>query len=175
MIRRANSSEIPKILAITGACARHMIERGILQWNESYPNRDQFLIDLNRNELYVLEHNNGLIGCITITSLKDPEYKAVDWLTPEGNHFYIHRLAIHPDYQRQGFAHQLMDFAEQLGKQKQVSSIRLDTFSQNLGNQKFYENRGYHKLGNIFLPNQSKYPFYCYELPLTSEPTKNGL
>ena len=38
-----------------------------------------------------------------------------------------------------------------------------DTFSKNLRNIKFYEIRGYVKLENIFLPNQSEYPFHCYE------------
>jgi len=42
-------------------------------------------------------------------------------------------------------------------------SIRLDTFSKNPRNIKFYEIRGYIKLGNIFLPDQSEDPFYCYE------------
>ena len=34
---------------------------------------------------------------------------------------------------------------------------------QNKRNQKFYELRNYQKLDNIFLPNQSEHPFYCYE------------
>lgn len=33
MIRRAKISEIPNILTITQACARHMVQKGIYQWN----------------------------------------------------------------------------------------------------------------------------------------------
>ncbi len=45
-------------------------------------------------------------------------------------------------------------------------SIRLDTFSKNIRNQKFYELHGYNKLGDIYFPDQSENPFYSYELVL---------
>ena len=59
-----------------------------------------------------------------------------------------------------------MKFAEHYAQENNVLSIRLDTFSQNKRNQKFYELRGYKKLGDIFFPKQSKHPFHCYELVL---------
>nr|WP_316931595.1 hypothetical protein [Flavimarina sp. Hel_I_48] len=59
-----------------------------------------------------------------------------------------------------------MFFAENLAKEGNFQSVRLDTFSQNERNQKFYEKRGYQKLGAIYFLKQSKHPFYCYELPL---------
>ena len=75
-------------------------------------------------------------------------------------------MAIHPKYQGNGYAQQLMTFAENHAKEKNHVSIRLDTFSQNLSNLKFYEHRGYLRLEGIYFPNQSEYPFYCYELIL---------
>ncbi|HET8854785.1 MAG TPA: GNAT family N-acetyltransferase, partial [Salinimicrobium sp.] len=42
-------------------------------------------------------------------------------------------------------------------------SVRLDTFSQNQRNQKFYVKRGYSRLGDIYFPKQSEFPFHCYE------------
>ncbi|PQB05397.1 GNAT family N-acetyltransferase [Aureitalea marina] len=174
MIRWANSAEIPKILQITKACAHSMIERGILQWNESYPNQEQFAEDIRRNELYVYIYNEEVIGCIVITSLKDSEYEPIQWLTSELEHYYIHRLAVHPDHQGKGYARKLMDFAERKGREDGVASIRLDTFSKNPRNQHFYKQRGYLKVGHIFLPNQSEYPFYCFELPLINEPGKSS-
>ena len=173
MIRWANSAEIPKILQITRACAMAMTERGILQWNESYPNREQFVEDVNRKELYVYELEEQVIGCVVITPLKDPEYEPIRWLTEESEHYYIHRLAVHPNHQGKGYARKLMEFAERKGREDGVVSIRLDTFSKNPKNQNFYKQRGYQEVGQIFLPNQSDDPFYCYELPLINEPGKN--
>jgi len=59
-----------------------------------------------------------------------------------------------------------MNFAENHARKNGFTSIRLDTFSQNTANQKFYETRGYQKLGDIYFPKQSEHPFHCYELIL---------
>ena len=166
MIRKGTFLDIDRILEITKACAKQMISQGIYQWNEHYPNKEVFEIDVNRNELYVLEIHSKIIGCIAISTLMDKEYIPVKWLTPNKNNIYIHRLAIHPEQQRKGYAQQLMDFAEQFAIENNYTSIRLDTFSQNQRNQIFYELRGYKKLEDIYFPKQSEYPFHCYELIL---------
>ncbi|MFT4781598.1 MAG: ribosomal protein S18 acetylase RimI-like enzyme [Pseudohongiellaceae bacterium] len=164
MIRKATATDIDAILDITKACAKHMIAHDIFQWNEHYPNREAFENDVDRQELYVLEIKNSIVGCIVISINMDKEYKPIKWLISNTNHNYIHRLAIHPERQGEGFAQKLMDYAEQHSRRNKYASIRLDTFSQNQRNQKFYELRGYQKLGNIYFQKQSKHPFYCYEL-----------
>lgn len=163
MIRKGNLTEIEELLQITRACAAKMSSKGIFQWNKFYPNKEVFQKDAKRKELYVLISEATLIGCITISSEKDSEYNEIDWLTKDTRHYYIHRLAIDPKFQKLGHAKKLMDFAEALALKNNINSIRLDTFSQNRRNQKFYEARGYTRLGNIFFPKQSESPFYCYE------------
>lgn len=166
MIRKATLKDIEEIIKITKACARFMISKGIYQWNEHYPNNAAFKNDVLRNELYVIESKKTLVGCVVISSFMDEEYIPISWLTENGHNIYIHRLAIHPNYQGKGYAQKLMDFAENFAKVNNYSSVRLDTFSQNKRNQKFYELRGYKRLGNIYFPKQSQHPFYCYELVL---------
>ena len=165
MIRPANLGEIPEIMRLTRACTRHMEAHGIAQWNEHYPSESAFRRDVGRSELYVLE-NKGIIGCIAVSTHMDDEYKAVEWLTPNLNNMYVHRLAVHPQHQGKGFARQLMDRAEDLARAADCISVRLDTFSRNERNQRFYEARGYRKLEAVYFPNQSPHPFYCYELLL---------
>ncbi|MEL6916616.1 MAG: GNAT family N-acetyltransferase [Bacteroidota bacterium] len=166
MIRHAKISEINDILDLTKACAAYMIEKDIYQWNEHYPSKEAFEKDMKRNELYVLVNDGKIQGIIVISTLMDEEYVPIEWLTPNTNNIYIHRLAIHPKYQGKGYAQKLMDYAEAYAKENKLTSVRLDTFSQNKRNQKFYERRGYQRLGDIFFPKQSKHPFHCYELVL---------
>tara|TARA_B100001167_G_C16715015_1_gene278323 strand:+ start:302 stop:808 length:507 start_codon:yes stop_codon:yes gene_type:complete len=168
MIRPAKASEIEKIITITQACAAHMQSQEIYQWNEFYPSKAAFETDLERGELFVLISSENPIGCITISTHKDEEYKAIDWLSVDSDHRYIHRLAVNPEAQGKGNAKRLMDFAEAKAQEEGAVSVRLDTFSKNLRNQKFYECRGYQRLGAIYFPKQSKHPFYCYELLLNS-------
>lgn len=166
MIRKATYSDINLILSLTKACTKSMEADGIIQWNEHYPNAKAFEKDIDREELFVLLDSEEIIGTVVVSSLMDLEYEAIDWLTSSGNNTYIHRLAVHPKHHRKGYAQKLMDFAEELAKAQRSTSVRLDTFSKNLRNQKFYELRGYKKLGEIYFPNQSEFPFYCYELLL---------
>ena len=166
MIRKATPEDIDAILLITKACALHMQSQSIFQWNEVYPNRQAFVTDIERDELYVIEIDNTIKGCIVISTFMDEVYKPVQWITENKNNIYIHRLAIDPKTQGKGLAQQLMAFAEQYAIDNNYSSIRLDTFSQNPRNQKFYELRGYKRLEDIYFPKQSEFPFYCYELVL---------
>ncbi|WP_299098337.1 GNAT family N-acetyltransferase [uncultured Winogradskyella sp.] len=166
MIRKAHEKDIDSILLLTKACAKAMIANHIYQWNSHYPTKFAFQNDINRKELYVLEINGKVNGTIVISTYMDAEYESIKWITSNQNNIYIHRLAVHPKYQGNGYAQQLMSYAEQFAIENNYTSIRLDTFSQNKRNQKFYELRGYKRLGDIHFPKQSEFPFHCYELIL---------
>ena len=166
MIREATVNDLDAILKITKSCAKKLVSKNIFQWNEYYPNRNVFENDLYNKWLYVTVKENKVLGSVCVSDLIDDEYATVKWLTPNNNNIYIHRLAVDPDYQGVGYAQKMMSFAEEFAKKNKYRSIRLDTFSKNMKNQKFYKQRGYKKLGEIFFPNQSMHPFYCYELLL---------
>ena len=166
MIRKAIVEDIKSIMDVTKACAKAMISKGIYQWNEYYPNQNAFENDIKRDELYVLIIDREVKGSLVISTLMDKEYVPIKWLTKNINNIYIHRLSVHPEQQGKGYAQQLMDFAELYAIENNYNSIRLDTFSQNKRNQKFYELRGYNRLGDIYFPKQSEFPFHCYELVL---------
>ena len=166
MIRKATLKDLDAILKITKSCAEQMISKNIFQWNDSYPNRKAFENDIHNGWLYAREEKRKIIGSICVSDFMDEEYLAVRWLSTNNNNIYIHRLAVDPTSQGQGFGQDMMNFAENFAKRKNYQSIRLDTFSMNVRNQRFYKQRGYKRLSNIFFPNQSKEPFYCYELIL---------
>lgn len=163
MIQKATPSDLTEIKNLTEACAVAMQEKGIFQWNEHYPSREKLAADIEKDELYVWKEKAAILGIIVLTPVMDEEYVPISWLTSNEDNLYIHRLATHPSAWGHGFGQKLMDFAEAFAKEYGYQSVRLDTFSQNLRNQKFYEARGYQRLGNIYFPMQSEHPFYCYE------------
>lgn len=165
-IRQASQEDLIAIKALTEACAVAMQKKEIFQWNEHYPSVESFQRDIDREELYVLEVHNQILGVIVLTDYMDEEYVSISWLTKSEKNLYIHRLATHPDSWGKGYGQNLMDFAEDFAKISGYLSIRLDTFSLNKRNQIFYETRGYKKLGDIYFPKQSEAPFHCYELIL---------
>ncbi len=162
----ARNKDLQEIKSLTEACAIAMQEIGIYQWNEHYPSLEKLQADIENAELFILQENATILGIIVLTDIMDEEYVPIEWLTESENNLYIHRLATHPSVWGKGYGKQLMDFAENFAKESNFASVRLDTFSQNKRNQRFYESRGYIKLGDIFFPRQSEYPFHCYELVL---------
>ena len=163
MIREATNNDLNRIVEITNACGKHMISQNIFQWNEDYPNLEVFKKDLENQSLYVIELESKIVGCVCISEKMDAVYKEVKWLTPDSKNMYVHRLAIDPKFQGKGLAIKLMSYAEDLAKTKDFKSMRLDTFSKNPKNNKFYNLQGYKKLGKIFYRSQSDMPFHCYE------------
>jgi ribosomal protein S18 acetylase RimI-like enzyme len=166
IISQPLKSEVSELIKVTQACAKAMISKNIYQWNDHYPSAGVFEKDIELNQLWVIKDADKIIGSVVISSIMDEEYKTVEWLTPTNRNCYIHRLAVHPEFQGKGLAQELMAFAESYAREHKFISVRLDTFSVNDRNNKFYQKRGYQKLGEIFFPRQSEYPFYCYELVL---------
>lgn len=163
MIRLAKSSDLKEIKNLTEACAIALQERGIYQWNENYPSEEKLRADIEKKELYLLEKKNLILGIIVLTPEMDEEYLSIEWLTPNKNNLYVHRLATHPSIWGEGYGQELMDFAEKYAGEQGYVSVRLDTFSQNSRNQEFYVKRSYQRLGTIYFPFKSEHPFYCYE------------
>ena len=163
MIRKANETDLIDVKKITDACTQNLIDQNIFQWNKDYPNLATFKKDIDEGALHVYVDKGKIVGCIMFSEEKDPLYNTIKWLTSDYQNLYIHRLAVHPRSQKQGFASKMMDFAENFGKQKEMKSIRLDTFSQNPINIKFYRERGYKKLGDVYFSKQSEDPFHCFE------------
>ena len=162
-IELATQNELDRVKEISEACAKNMIENDIFQWNNKYPSREIFKEDIKNKSLYVSKINQEVVGCIMFSSFKDDVYKTVNWITRDEYNLYIHRLAVHPIFQKRGIARKMMDFAEDFAKSNNYISIRLDTFSQNPRNNKFYKSRGYNKLDDVYFPKQSEFPFHCYE------------
>ena len=162
-IELATQNELDRVKEIAEACAKNMIENNIFQWNDKYPSREIFKEDIKNKSLYVSKINQEVVGCIMFSFRKDDVYKTVNWITEDEYNLYIHRLAVDPIFQKRGIARKMMDFAEDFAKSNNYISVRLDTFSQNPRNNKFYKSRGYNKLDDVYFPRQSEFPFHCYE------------
>ncbi|MGC6507342.1 MAG: GNAT family N-acetyltransferase [Myxococcota bacterium] len=167
MISIGQIHDIDMIIRLTRACGRHMRANGIDQWDEHYPDRAVILNDLHTQTLFAYRKGTEILGIVVLNEAQDDEYADIGWSTNETDrNIVIHRLAVRPDQQGKGIGRKLMDFAEQWAKDNHYDAIRLDTFSQNQRNQRFYANRGYTNLGPVFLKYKKNHPYYCYELLL---------
>ena len=169
MISLGKPNEVDEITALTKACGKHMRDNGIDQWDENYPDRSNIENDIACQTLFAYRDENKIIGIVVLNETQDEEYSDIEWLTKPGSkNLVVHRLAVLPGYQGRGIARTIMDHAEQFAATNGYESIRLDTFSQNPRNQRFYTNRGYTDLGPVYLKYKKDHPYYCYELILKS-------
>jgi ribosomal protein S18 acetylase RimI-like enzyme len=161
-IRLASLTDIDNVMELIKNCIIDMESQGIYQWNEYYPTYEIFKEDIKSRSLYISEDKNICLGIISINNVQSSEYKELVWTDEDGKILVIHRLAVNPEYQKQGIGRQLMDFAENYAFEKGYTSIRLDAYSGNPRALKLYDYRGYKKVGQLFFPRR-ELPFYCYE------------
>jgi len=161
-IAQGTHHDLPAIMALIKAVVTHMNSIGIDQWHEGYPNKKVIGEDLDSQTLFTGWINDRLMAVNVINEVYDKEYDVLDWLTPRGKSLYVHRLAVHPDFQKKGYARMFMDYAEEKAKKEGFLSVRLDTYTGNPRNVKFYSNRGYQPIGEVSLPYRPE-PFVCFE------------
>lgn len=164
----ANAEDVPHIMAIFRECIAKMASEGLYQWSDLYPNIEGIKEDIQAKALFMLKQDGDLLGVITLNEDQPEEYADVQWLeqnmTEEKKNkaLVVHRLAVHPKWQKQGIAFQLMQFAEIWAKDQGYQTIRLDTFSENKQAIAFYERLDYDRRGEVHFPHKEP-PFYCFE------------
>lgn len=167
MIEKGSIGDEQEIISMTRLCAQDLISKGIHQWDQNYPDLTTIQNDISKAQLYTYKIGDKITGIVVLNEVQDPEYADLQWVTSsDSRNLVVHRLAVHPHYQGKGIARKLMDFAEIFAKEQGYDSIRLDTFSQNSRNQKFYDNRGYQRTGEVYLSYRDDYPYIGYELIL---------
>ena len=164
-IVKGKIQDITLIMDLIKASIIDMEAKEIYQWNEHYPAQSIFENDINDGTLYLIKNDHECLGIIAFDEQQSPEYKEIDWLTEGKRVLVIHRLAINPQYQKQGIARLLMDFAEKIAIKSGYTSIKLDAYSGNARALKLYENTGYKKTGQLLFPFRELL-FYCFEKKL---------
>jgi GNAT superfamily N-acetyltransferase len=163
-ISPATISDLEDVMPLVRAAVAHMDARGILQWDEVYPDARVFADDLAAGTLYTARLDGRLAGVIVLNEYQDPEYADVAWAFDDGPVLVVHRLCVHPDAQRRGVAARLMDHAEALAAARGYRAIRLDAFQANPGAVALYDRRGYRRAGAIDLRMG---PFWVFEKRVT--------
>jgi len=168
-IVKVHPDDTVEILELVREVLKDMNVHGIYQWSDKYPPRETFKSDIESGTLFAMMDKDQIVGIIVLTEKQDEEYEQVDWIDKTGKALIVHRLAVHPIWQRMGIADMLLDYAEKFAKDNEYSSIRVDTYSGNQRSQNLFEKRRYdRKPGHIHFP-EIEGPFYCYEMLIRNE------
>lgn len=161
-ITQGNLTDLTSIMELINSVIQAMENQHIFQWNEHYPTAATFENDLRNNSLFLMRNEDEILGIIAFDENQSPEYSQIDWITSGDRVLVIHRLAVNPKYQGQGYARKLMAYAEEYASRHNYQSIRLDAYTGNARTLNFYEKRDYKKTGELYFPWR-ELPFNCYE------------
>jgi ribosomal protein S18 acetylase RimI-like enzyme len=161
-IELATDKDIEGIYDLLLKCRDRLIEQEIHQWDEEYPSIEYINLDVSTGSLRKLTQGRQIVGVVSFDDSQEPQYAEVPWKLTERPIVVIHRLAVLPEYQGNGFAGELMNYAERSAFELQFSSIRLDAYSGNSQVVQFYERRGYKRAGEVYFPRR-ELPFICME------------
>lgn len=161
VIRLADATDVGEVWDVIASCRIALRERGIMQWDTIYPSVDTVENDIANETLFVLSAEQTCVGIVTLDANADSAYASLQWKFEEPA-LIVHRLCIRPGLQGRGFGHQLMQFAEGRVSAGEHKSIRLDAYSENVSAVRFYQQRGYRQVGQLFFPRRTR-PFFLFE------------
>lgn len=153
--RLAAKIDLDQILEIIKDAKKLLRDSGSLQWNgpEGYPDKRDFLEDINNDYLYVIEKENTILGVIALVDGINESYNKIDgsWIDNTNNYISIHRIAVSKDSRGKGISLLLLNEALNSAKSRGFSSVRGDTHQLNIPMQKLFLKANFKHCGTIEL------------------------
>lgn len=150
-IRLADLADLDGVEAIYNAVLdEEEAGRGHTNWQRGvYPTREDAAAALEDGTLYVAEEEGAVAAAAILNHVQLPEYGDISWAYPgEGEQvMVIHTLVVPPQRAGRGIGRQFVAFAEDLGRRRGCSTLRLDTYEGNLPAASLYRKLGYRDAG----------------------------
>lgn len=167
-IRKATSNDINRVAEIYNTLTNDPETCRYTNWAKGvYPTREFAEKALSDGDLFVSEDENGIFGTMLLNTNQLPEYKDIPWQYPadEDKVLVIHTLCIDLSHKGKGKAKEMVAFAEEYGRTKNMKVIRLDTYEGNIPACSMYQKLGYAYSGKAFFNFMEKIPeiLKCFE------------
>lgn len=129
--------------------ARHRVD----QWNANYPDREDFLSDMAKNECYVLVCE-GVVGAFfTLSEAPEAGYAAITdgkWSSDEP-YTTLHRCAVSEKWRGTGLSDRIISECEQMTLNMGRHVLRVDTHKKNKAMQSLLIRNGFQFRGNVLV------------------------
>ena len=133
------------------------------QWQDGYPNKDDFINDINNGRLFVTfdKDPEKIVGVCALTYREEDYHHLYEgkWLT-DYPYMVMHRVAIKKEYRGRGFGKKLFDVFVEQAKIEGYRSLRIDTHEGNAIMRHIIESYGFAYCGKAILtPNKDRMMF----------------
>ncbi len=151
--RPAEEADLPAIMAITAQARESLRRHKVDQWQDGYPREENFRIDLDRGELFLVLHGQEIAGFFALSAREEESYAAItDGKWTEGMAACVlHRAAVARKYRGGEMSAYLMKCVERQARALGLRCIRTDTHKKNKAMQRLLRENGYRYRGNILV------------------------
>lgn len=167
--RPAEARDLDLILAVVAQARRAIAKLGIDQWQDGYPEREVIEADIASGIGYAFEFDGRLAGYLALAPSPEPVYAEIDgaWLR-DGAYLTVHRSCAGDGVRGVGLGFAMLEFAEELARERGCSSLRADTHRGNVVMRHLLEKRGFAYCGTVRYDVTAGDPLRAaYEKPLT--------
>ena len=156
--RKSTKTDVTRIMEIVKQAQEYFKSQGIDQWQNNYPNEEVINNDINNDESYVMLDEDNIIATTVISFTKEKSYENIidgQWIT-NGDYGVIHRIAVDNTHKGKGLSHKIIKYAEEVCKQNNVHSIKVDTHEENIPMQSLLKKNGFEYCGIVYLEDGGK-------------------
>lgn len=144
--RLISVDELPEVMKLFESVRERLAERGLDLWQHGYPDEALLKSDIERGTMWGVGPTEDLMAVVTLDHVASPQYNEVKWGWESKHPLIIHRLGVERSKQSMGYGSYLLAFCEDFAVRKGCDAIRLDTYTDNRRNMRFYLGRGYRQV-----------------------------
>jgi len=155
LIEKAKSTDLNELENLYGM-VNDFLESNINYpgWKKGvYPVRQNALEGINSDSLFVARVEGRIVGTIILNHNAEKAYHNVRWSfeSDYSDVFVVHTFLVHPEFLKRGIGKQLLEYAEQYGKNLKIKALRLDVYENNMPAIKLYKSCGFNYIGTVDL------------------------
>lgn len=164
--RRAQNSDVDKIVQILNDAISFLKESGSSQWQSGYPNRETVEEDIEKQVAWVLTVDNEVAGYAAVVIGKDPNYAKIDgeWNNDVDSYATIHRIAISSKFRGMHLTQFFLSNIISLTYAQEIHNFRIDTGEKNKIVQHIATSHNFIKRGIIQVDDPINPDRLAYEL-----------
>lgn len=164
--RRAQNSDVDKIVQILNDAISFLKESGSSQWQSGYPNRATVEDDIKNGCAWVLTVDNEVAGYAAVVIGKDPNYAKIDgeWKNNVDTYATIHRIAVASQFRGMHLTQLFLSNIISLTYAQGIHNFRIDTGEKNKIVQHIATSHNFIKRGIIQVDDPINPDRLAYEL-----------